>query len=134
MLVPSLQRLPFCLFIDPSQTMRSFFDLAFRRANYPPCAVYGDPIAALRAIGEQTIAVPDIAYVCWKLPRMDGVEVFRLMQQRRYHTARVMLLDKDQDGVLVHLKSRIAGAHSTLVKPFTTQQLFTHLATLKCTY
>lgn len=128
------QRLPFCLLIDPSITMRKVIELTLHRANYPDCASFADPVEAMKAIARKDIAVPDIALVCWNLPRLDGIGVLRLMRYRRYHTTVIMLLDQGQDGLLVQAKAKIAGAQSTLTKPFTSQQLLSQLATIKCTY
>lgn len=125
--------LPFCLVIDQSLTMRKILEIEFRRAGYPSCASFAEPVEALQALAQQHLPVPDVALVSWRLPRLDGVEVIRQMKLAGYHTACVMLLDQDLDRPLTHLKARLAGAQKVLVKPFTMQQLHAQLASLNST-
>lgn len=128
------QPLPFCLLIDESATVRKVLATELRRAHYPPCATCADAIEAMRAIALQQIRVPDIIVVSWRLPRFDGVEVLRQMKRARYHTVGVMLLDKNQDSPLMHIKAQLAGAQRTLVKPFTMQVFLGTIASIRYIY
>ena len=125
--------LPFCLVIDQSLTVRKVLETELRRANYPPCATFADAIEALRAIALQQVPVPDIVLVSWRLPKLDGVDVLRLMKRERYHTAGVTLLDRDQDSPLMRVKAKLAGAQKTLVKPFTMQEFLQTIAAIRYT-
>lgn len=127
------QPLPFCLLIDASAAVRKVLSAELRRAHYPPCATYADAIEALRAIALYQIRVPDIVVVSWRMSRCDGVEVLRQMKRARYHTAGVMLLDKEQNRPLMHVKAQLAGAQRTLVKPFTMQEFLATMAAVKYT-
>jgi DNA-binding response OmpR family regulator len=126
--------LPFCLIIDPSLAVRKSLAKELQRAHYPLCATYADALEATRAIALQQIRVPDIVVVSWRLPRFDGVEVLRQMKRARYHTAGVILLDKDQDSPLMHIKAQLAGAQRTLVKPFTMQQFLQIISGIRYTH
>lgn len=124
------QALPFCLVIDPSLVIRTIVVTELRRAGYPPCAAYATSMEALHAISSQCIPIPDIALICWRLPKIDGIEVLQHMKRAQYHTASIMMLDQDQNSALIRAKARLAGARNTLVKPFTMQELRTRLASL----
>lgn len=128
------QPLPFCLLIDESIAVRTILAAQLHQAHYPLCATFADPLEAMQAIAFQDIRVPDIVLVSWRLPRFDGVEVLRQMKRARYHTTGVMLLDKDQNSPLMHIKAQLAGAQRTLVKPFTMQEFLGTLAALSSTY
>lgn len=123
-----LQPLPFCLVIDPSLAVRKILARELQQAHYPSCATYDDAVEAMRAIAFQQMRIPDIVVVSWRLPRFDGIEVLRQIKHARYHTAGVMLLDRDQDSPLMHMKAYLAGAQRTLVKPFTMQKFLHTIA------
>lgn len=129
---PVRQAKPFCIVIDTSMTMRKIIETELRRSQYP-CIAFADPLDALQAIALQRIPVPEIALVCWRLPHLDGIQVLKHMKEAHYHTSCVLLLDEDQ-GIVPHIKSRLAGAQRTLVKPFTMKQLLACLASLTVTY
>jgi DNA-binding response OmpR family regulator len=128
------QPLPFCMVIDPSVAVRKILATELQQAHYPLCATFADPLEAMRAIALNQIRVPDIVVVSWRLPKFDGVEVLRQMKHARYHTAGVMLLDKDQNSPLMHVKAQLAGAQKALAKPFTMQAFLNTIAAVRYTY
>lgn len=124
-----LSRPPSLLVIEPSLTLRTIIQTALRRHGYPVPSLFADPIAALQALSQGRVPIPDVALVCRKLPHLDGLDVIRVMRRRRYPIAIALLLS-EQDGTLARIQARLAGAQATLKKPFTVQQLLQILEAL----
>ena len=127
----SIHRLPSCLVLDPSATVCKVIQILLHRAGSPGCATFSDPLLALQAIAQNHLSIPEVALISSQLPRMDGIEVIRLMQQHYSSTATILLVDQDHNGVLLRTKARLAGARDTLAKPFTAQQLLALISTIQ---
>jgi twitching motility two-component system response regulator PilG len=87
-------------------------------------AGYPDGVAAFKALTSGAVGIPDLVLLNIGLPEMDGFAV--ALQFKKYalmfaHTVIIMLTRKE--GLLDHLKGRLAGAQAYLTKPFTQQDL-----------
>jgi CheY-like chemotaxis protein len=118
---------PFVLVVETSITLRTIIDVFFHQYSYPAgWAIYEEAASALRDIQAGRLPIPDVALLGWDLPKLDGIATTRFMRARGYATAIVLLLE--QQSTLDQLKARLAGANTTLVKPFTVQSLLQTLS------
>lgn len=126
---------PFLLVIEPSLTVRTVIEATLCRNarapssfHLPYWALFADPVSALGALHASQIPVPHIGLVCRDLPHLDGYQVIQHVHQRGYPTSFIVLLSAEQDSPLERIKAHLAGARTTLAKPFTVQQLLQTLA------
>jgi DNA-binding response OmpR family regulator len=116
--------------IDASRITRKILEVSLGRAGYEVCT-FADPVEAVQHLRTLSDALPDVAYIAARLPRMDGYKlIHHLHKSPRYdHMALVGLLTQD-DGHLGRLKIRLAGAKQYLVKPLRTEEVLAMLSAL----
>ena len=115
--------------IDDSAVVRKIVETSLRRCGIA-CHSYQDGYEALRAFKEGEDYIPDLIFLDIGLPKIDGLDLLRLLKTSPQfdHTTIVML--SGRDGILDRLKSRLAGAKAYITKPFKTQELLS--ITLSC--
>ena len=108
--------------IDDSATIRNILQVSLGREKFPVIA-FADGVEAMRWFAQPEARIPDLVLLDIGLPRLDGFEVARRLKSRpQFHHTTIIMLSR-RDGVLEHLKARLAGARGYLTKPFTTQEL-----------
>ena len=85
----------------------------------------GHQVVGEAADGEQTLELarvtsPDLAILDIRMPKMEGIEAARLLQQQR-PTPVIMLSAHTESGL--GSEAAGAGAHAYIVKPFTSEQI-----------
>jgi len=85
----------------------------------------GHQVVGEAADGEQTLDLaretsPDLAILDIRMPKMEGIEATRMLQQQR-PTPVIMLSAHTETGL--GSESAHAGAHAYIVKPFTAEQI-----------
>jgi len=108
--------------IDDSATIRNILRVSLGREKFP-VITFADGVEAMRWFALPEARIPDLVLLDIGLPKLDGFEVARRLKSRpQFHHTTIIMLSR-HDGVLNHLKARLAGATGYLTKPFTTRQL-----------
>jgi len=116
--------------LDSSPTSRKVLEVILRRAGHQ-VASFDEPLEALRFLARQGPA--DLLFLGLDLPRMDGFDVLKYLrgEQRLRAMATIALLDA-RDGILAHVKARLAGARQVVTKPLVQQRIVVLLAEYAC--
>jgi CheY-like chemotaxis protein len=116
--------------LDPSPTSRKILEVILRREGHQ-VACFDDALEALRYLVHAGPA--DLLFLGLKLRGMDGFGVLKCLRGRpRFHVmATVALLDA-RDGMLVHVKARMAGAQQVVTKPLVRQQIVDLVSAYLC--
>jgi CheY-like chemotaxis protein len=106
--------------LDPSLTTRKILEVILQREGLRVIS-FADPVRALQYLLQHP---PDLLFLSIDLPRLDGYTVLKYLKSRNIfqHVIVITLLDQ-RDGVLVHLKARLAGAKQTVTKPLVRQSI-----------
>ncbi|HLZ64232.1 MAG TPA: response regulator transcription factor [Ktedonosporobacter sp.] len=115
------------LLVDDSATVREIVTLTLREAGYEVHA-FPDGIQAMHWLTASS-SPPDLLLVDLGLPKMDGYEVIRRIKAKAPFAHTPCLILSRRDGKIDHLKGRLAGATTSLGKPFTVQTLLTAVQT-----
>ena len=110
--------------IDDSVVVRKIVETSMTRAGIE-CLSFRDGYEALRAFRTELERPPDLVFLDINLPRIDGFDLLRLLKSHSYFDQMNVVILSSRDGVLDHVKCRLAGARDYLVKPFRTQDLLT---------
>jgi CheY-like chemotaxis protein len=109
--------------LDASRVTRKILEIILRREGFRVIC-FGDPVGALQYLFHHRL--PDLLFLSIDLPRMDGYRVLTYVKSNdRYHQVILVALLNPRDGVLGHLRARLAGAQRTVVKPLIRQQIVT---------
>jgi CheY-like chemotaxis protein len=116
------------LLVDDDELFRAVVCPALRAAHHAVEEAV-DGAQALRIIKAET---PDILITDIFMPNRDGIELIAAVRQD-HPTVRIMAISARQHLGMVDLLNLAAklGAHATLAKPFTTEQLLEKLAELE---
>ncbi len=119
---PVAETAPLILVVDDSLTVRKVVEVTLRRAGLAVLG-FADGVTALRWLASSEVRIPALIYLDIELPRMDGYEVARMLRDLpRLAQTKIIMLSR-RDRVLDRVKSRLAGAHDHLSKPFKTADL-----------
>jgi CheY-like chemotaxis protein len=112
--------------LDSSPTSRKILEVILRRAGHQ-VACFGEPLEALRFLARQGPA--DLLFLGLDLPRMDGFAVLKYLRgETRFRTMATIALLGARDGILTHVKARLAGARQVVTKPLVQQHIVALLA------
>jgi twitching motility two-component system response regulator PilG len=115
--------------LDSSPTSRKVLEVILRRAGHQ-VACFGDALEALRFLARQGPA--DLLILGLNLPRMGGFDVLKYLRgEPRFRTMATIALLDGRDGVLVHVKARLAGARQVVTKPLVQQRILDLLSTYR---
>ncbi len=112
------------LIVEDSEPLSAGLLTAFRREGYV-CDHAADGEAAIRFVQSYDY---DLLVLDVMLPRLDGIEVLRVVRRKRPHTWVLVLSARDQ--VVDRVTALDAGAHDYLVKPFALDELLARLRAL----
>jgi len=116
------------LIIDDSRTTRAIISRLLQSLGYET-AEAGDGLAALTHL--QQNALPDIAFVDWNMPVMDGLEFVREVRKNpAFDPMRIVMVTSENDMTTV-AEALEAGANEYLMKPFTKESLKEKIALLE---
>ncbi|HLZ59320.1 MAG TPA: response regulator transcription factor, partial [Ktedonosporobacter sp.] len=115
------------LLVEDSATVRELVTLTLRKAGYEIHA-FPDGIQAMHWLSAST-SPPDLLLVDVGLPKLDGYEVIRRIKAKTLFAHTPCIILSRRDGKIDHLKGRLAGATTSLGKPFTIQALLTAVQT-----
>ena len=111
------------LVLDTSLTTRKILEVMLRREGYQ-VASFSDPGEALQYLAHYRQHMPALVFVGLSLPRIDGYTVLRyLKSEPRFQAIVTIALLTQADGMLGHLKARLAGARQTVFKPLVRQRI-----------
>jgi DNA-binding response OmpR family regulator len=107
--------------LDTSPTTRKILQVILQREGHL-VACFDDPLEALRALSRYGPA--DLLLLGLDLPTMDGFEVLKYLRgEARFHSMGTIALLGERDGILAHLKARLAGAQRVVAKPLVRKQI-----------
>lgn len=118
----------FILVIDGSPTIQKIVEVTLRREGYEVCS-FRDGIDAMRWFAGPEARTPDLMLVDLDLPKLDGYHVIQKFKAkpRFAHTA-CLVLCEPESRLRARLES-LAGAVTSLLKPFTVKELITAVQT-----
>jgi CheY-like chemotaxis protein len=107
--------------LDSSLTSRKVLEVVLRREGHR-VACFEDSLEALRFLSRHGPA--DLLFLALDLPRMGGFDVLKYLRgEPRLRTMATIALLDGRDGILAHLKARLAGARQVVTKPLVRQQI-----------
>jgi DNA-binding response OmpR family regulator len=106
--------------IDDSPIIRTIIEYTLARVGVH-VITFADGMSAMRALQERRASVPDLLLLDVDLPRMTGYEIADLWHSS-YHDVPIVMLS-GHDGILDKMRSRLAGAHDFISKPFKPSEL-----------
>ena len=113
--------------LDTSPTTRKILEVILRREGQQ-VACFDDALEALRYLVHAGPA--DLLFLSLKLRGIDGLGVLKYLRGRpRFHAMAIIALLDARDGMLVHVKARMAGAQQVVTKPLVRQQIVDLLST-----
>jgi twitching motility two-component system response regulator PilG len=115
-------RRPILLAVDDSSTVRAVIEFSFARIGVPVVS-FGDGLAAIRALLEGRIPVPDLVLLDIGLPRMDGYEVAGILRTNAAFANTPILMLSGRDGLFDRVRSKMVGARGFISKPFRVREL-----------
>lgn len=116
--------------LDTSKTSRKILEVILRREGHLVTS-FDDPLEALRALSRDGPA--DLLLLGLDLPTMDGFDVLKYLRgDPRFHSMGTMALLSERDGILVHLKARLAGAQRVVTKPLVRKQIIALVSDYAC--
>lgn len=102
------------LIVDDSRTMRNLLKNTLNAAGFGPFLEAADGMEALTALQADR---PDLIFLDWNMPNMDGITVLRRVRESDKQTPIVMVTtEAEKTRVIEAIK---AGATNYLIKPFT---------------
>lgn len=113
------------LVVEDDGGLASVLERGLARAGYVVDVVG----TAERAIGHALAYDYDVAVVDWRLPQMSGVELVKVLRDRRISTPVVMLTARD--ATADRIEGLDAGADDYVVKPFDFNELLARLRALQ---
>jgi twitching motility two-component system response regulator PilG len=108
--------------IDDSVVMRKIVETSMSRLGIK-CLSFHDGYEALCAFQADQTQLPDLIFLDINLPRIDGLDLLRLLKSHSRFDQIIVVVLSSRDGVLDRVKCRLAGAQAYLAKPFRTQEL-----------
>jgi twitching motility two-component system response regulator PilG len=113
---------PLVMAIDDSPIIRTVIEYTLARVGVR-VVTFADGLSAFRALQEQQTPVPDLLLLDIGLPRMTGYEIADLLRgASAYSHIRIVMLS-GRDGLLDKVRSRLAGVHDFISKPFKASEL-----------
>lgn len=110
------------MIVEDSPTTRKILEVILRRAGIH-YESYADGLAALGALQQPGHPVPDVLLLDIGLPKIDGYTIARLVKSQPRFNATAIIMLTAYDGVLDHIKGRLAGATAYLTKPLRSQEV-----------
>jgi len=110
------------MIIDDSLVVRKVVEVCLSRAGYEVKA-FSDGVEALRWLTTSGGRIPALILVDLILPKIDGYDVIRLLKAKPAFAQTMFVIVSRRDGILDHIKRRLAGAHAYLTKPFKTEEV-----------
>ncbi|MFS0689110.1 response regulator transcription factor [Sporosarcina sp. 179-K 8C2 HS] len=105
------------LIVDDEQPIRTLLDYNLRQSNYETIMAADGEEAVLKVENEN----PDLILLDLMLPKMDGIEVCKILRQRNINTPIIMLTAKGEEPDKV-LGLEI-GADDYMTKPFSPREV-----------
>ena len=108
------------LIVDDSSTMRKIISRSLRQAGLPVDEIFeaGDGIEGLNALAGNKI---DLILSDINMPNMDGLEFIKAVRANGSTVPMVMITTEGGEDILKEAIS--SGAHDSIKKPFTPEQL-----------
>ena len=107
------------LIVDDEPDILKMTEFRVRKAGYDT-AVAADGHEALRKASSET---PDLILLDYRLPGMDGVEVFKRLQSSGLGDIPVIFLSASKGNEELIEKMREIGAKHSMIKPYEPQEL-----------
>ena len=106
------------LLVDDSRTIRNIQKNVLKQLGHTDVTEAEDGVQALAKFNEQ---VPDLMFVDWNMPNMDGITLVRKIREVNETVPLIMCTTEvEKSRVLEALK---AGVNNYVVKPFTVESL-----------
>jgi DNA-binding response OmpR family regulator len=108
---------PVILVIDDSLVVRRILESSLTRAGLRVVS-FPDGIAAMQALSQGAVPLPDLLLLDVGLPKLDGYELARRFRATRYFAQLPIILLSGHTSLMDKLRGRLAGATTYLTKPF----------------
>ena len=106
------------LLVDDSRTIRNIQKNVLKQLGHTDVDEAADGLEALEAFSK---AVPDLMFVDWNMPNMDGITLVRKIRETNKTVPMIMCTtEAEKARVLEAIK---AGVNNYVVKPFTVESL-----------
>ncbi|HNQ24756.1 MAG TPA: response regulator [Phycisphaerae bacterium] len=106
------------MLVDDSRTIRNIQKNVLKQLNHTDVVEAADGVEALARFQEQ---VPDLMFVDWNMPNMDGLTLVRKIREVNRTVPIIMCTtEAEKSRVLEAIK---AGVNNYIVKPFTVDSL-----------
>lgn len=116
------------LVLYASPTTRAFLRVILRREGYRVVS-FADPVEALLYLAQHRSRPPGLLLIGMRLPRVDGYRVLQYLKgEPGLQDIPAIALLASTDGVLGHLKARLAGAWQTLSQPLQRERVLALVA------
>jgi twitching motility two-component system response regulator PilG len=116
--------------LDASPTSRKILEVILRREGHQ-AACFEHSREALRFLSQHGPA--DLLFLSLELGGMDGIGVLMYLRGKPRFQAMVPIAFLNEgDGILLHLKARLAGARQVVRKPLVRQQIVAMLSENLC--
>ena len=116
--------------LDASPTSRKILEVILRREGHQ-VASFSDSLGALRFLYRHGPA--DLLFLGLKLPGLDGFDVLKYLRgEPRFCSMGTIALLEESDGILAHLKARLAGAQQVVTKPLVRQRIVALVSEYPC--
>ena len=125
-----MQRQLRIMVLDASQTSRKILEVILQREGHQ-VACFDDSLAALRFLTRH--GPGDLLFLSLDLPKMDGFDVMKYLRgEPCFRSMAFVALLHEQDGVLIRLKARLAGAQQVVTKPLVRQRIVALVSEYPC--
>ena len=116
------------LVLYASPTTRAFLRVILQREGYRVVS-FADPVDALLYLAQHRWQPPGLLLIGMRLPRVDGYRVLQYLKGAPdLQDIPAIALLSQADGVLGHLKARLAGAWQTLSQPLQRERVLALVA------
>jgi two-component system chemotaxis response regulator CheY len=106
------------LLVDGSRTIRNIQKNVLRQLGYTDVDEAADGLEALEAFAK---CAPDLMFIDWNMPNMDGITLVRKIREIDQAVPIVMCTTEAEETRV--LEAIRAGVNNYLVKPFTVESL-----------
>ena len=116
------------LVVDDSQAMRAVVCKTLQRLGFDVVEAI-DGLDALERLS--TMRVPELALVDWHMPRMNGIELVRVLRKNPAYARMAIVMITSETTTDSVVQALAAGADEYLMKPFSAEVLRDKLTLLE---
>lgn len=115
-------RAPLLMVIDDSPAIRTIVEHTFARVGVK-VAGFADGLAAIAALVDGQVCVPDLVLLDVDLPRLDGYEVAAVLRTNAAFAEVPIVMLSGRASLVDRVHSKMVGARTFVAKPFRPSEL-----------